>query len=48
MIDKENQWVLSYPHDGDMKLTVHEYLDSVCINESACVDNFPVFGLFDQ
>jgi len=48
VIDRENQWVLSYPHDDNMKLTVHEYSDSVCINENVCVDSFPVYALFNQ
>lgn len=31
VIDMVNSWQLSYPHDGNMKLNVHEYSDTVCL-----------------
>jgi hypothetical protein len=48
VIDKENSWQLSYPHDGNMKLNVHEYQDTVCINQFVCVNSFPVYVIFSQ
>lgn len=49
VIDKENSWQLSYPHDGNMKLNVHEYQDTVCLSQSSgCVENFPVYVIFSQ
>ena len=46
VVDKENSWQLSYPHDGNMKLNVHEYQDSVCLEPETCITDFPVYVMF--
>jgi hypothetical protein len=46
VVDKENSWQLSYPHDGNMKLNVHEYMDSVCLEPETCITDFPVYVMF--
>jgi hypothetical protein len=47
VIDHENSWQLSYPHDNTMKLSVHEYTDSVCLESgSLCVEDFTIYVIF--